>query len=447
MIDFALVGAGISGLATAWFLQRAGFSVSVFEAAAEPGGTIGSYREAGFLIERGPNSTLENTEALGELIAGVGIRAELQLANPQARRRYILKQGRLLPLPLSPLAFLRTPLFSGRAKLRLLGEPFVGRAQEEESIAQFVRRRLGSEFLDWALDPFVSGVYAGDAERLSVQAAVGKVYALEREYGSLLLGAVRRALAGGRSGPAPAGRLISFSGGMAALPRAVSAALGEAVQLGTRVTRLERMETGWRLHRAGKPLAVPARRVVLAMPAYAAAALVEPFAAKLASELRDIEYPPVASVALGFPRSAVQHPLDGFGFLVPRRLGVETLGCLFSSTLFPGRAPQGQVLLTAFIGGARNPQLLERKPEALVQQVLRDIEPVLGLRGEPSLRQVSCWPRAIPQYQIGHLQRLHRIDAAFSALPGLYRRANWSDGISVADCVRNGRDFARRFSD
>ena len=205
MTDFAVVGAGISGLSAAWFLRERGFSVRVFEAGSDVGGSIRSFLSQDFLVEAGPNSTLDNTDALGELVRGVGLDHRLQEANSRAKRRYILKHGELLPLPASPPAFIKTSLFSARGKLRLLAEPFIGRAKSEETIADFVRRRLGPEFLDWAIDPFVSGVYAGDPERLSVRAATAKIYALEDQYRSLIVGAIRRALQGASQGRPPRG--------------------------------------------------------------------------------------------------------------------------------------------------------------------------------------------------------------------------------------------------
>lgn len=442
--DFVVVGGGISGFSSAWFLREAGYSVRVLEAADEPGGSIRSQHEQGFLVEAGPNSTLDNTDALGELIKGVGLQQELIEADGQAKRRYILKQGELLPLPTSPLSFARTPLFSAGGKLRLLAEPFVGRAADEESIASFVRRRLGPEFLDWAIDPFISGVYAGDPEQLSVRSATRKIHALEHEYGSLILGALRRAVSGRRTGPAPSGRMISFRQGMQTFPLAIARALGDAVEMSAPVTGLTRAGDQWQIQTVdGKP-SVSADQVVLAVPAYLAADLLAPLMPDAADALRQIDYPPVASVALGFRRDQVEHPLDGFGFLIPGRESRQTLGSLFSSTLFPGRAPDAHVLLTSFIGGARNPGIRDLDQEALVRRIYGDIAPILGIRGEPTLSRVNFWSHAIPQYRLGHQHLLDTVKSALAGQPGLHVRANWLDGISLADCVRNGRDFAHR---
>ena len=447
-VDFAIIGGGISGLATAWFLRDAGFSVQLFEKSPRVGGCIGTSDEDGYLVEAGPNSTLENNSAIGELVDSVNLSRQLREANREAKRRYIIKHGELLPLPASPLAFLTTPLFSPLAKLRLMAEPFIGRLKCphrmicEESIADFVRRRLGNEFLDWAIDPFVSGVYAGDPERLSVEAATRKIHALEMEYRSLIIGAIRRQLAGKRSGPAPSGRLISFADGMQSLPDAVATELGsECVHPGVGIERLQQQQNTWLLHRDDQQT-VQASQVVLCLPADAAATLMQAIAPHVSSELDAIEYAPIASVATGFHRDQIRHPLDGFGALIPRREHLETLGTLFSSTLFPGRAPRDHVLFTSFIGGARNPQVIEQHSDALVTRVLKDLGPLLGISGAPVYQKVQVWQRAIPQYTIGHNGRITRVRHALERLGGIHARANWLDGISVSDCIKHARDFA-----
>jgi oxygen-dependent protoporphyrinogen oxidase len=439
-LDCLVVGAGISGLASAWFLARRGASVRVLEAASEPGGVMHSVRDGGFLVETGPNSTLARGGAFDEIVQGLGLAPELLVANPAAGRRYVVRHGAPVALPGTPLAFLATPIFSLGAKLRIFAEPFHRRADAEETIAQFVRRRLGPEFLDWVIDPFVSGVYAGDPERLSVRAAVPKIYALEARHGSLIVGALSRMLRGRAGGPQPAGRLVSFRGGMRTLPVAIARALGERMVLGAAVTALARNGEGWIARTAAREYR--ARRVLLALPAYAAAALLEPWSAQAARELAAIVYAPIAAVGLGFRRAQIRHALDGFGMLIPRRENRKTLGVLFSSTLFPGRAPEGHALLTAFIGGARYPGIAQAEDESVVERILADLRPLLGIEGAPVMTRVTRWTRAIPQYELGHLERLARLDAALAALPGLHLRANYRDGISVADCVENARRLA-----
>jgi oxygen-dependent protoporphyrinogen oxidase len=441
MAKILVIGGGISGLASAWFLKARGHQVHVLEKAAAPGGCLRTIFERGFLVDTGPTSTLYREGALGELIAAVGLGDQMLEANTVARNRYIVKDSQLLSLPLSLLAFARTPLFSNKAKLRMLLEPFHARAPHEESVAQFVVRRLGPEFLDWAIDPFVSGVYAGDPAKLSARAATAKVYALEAEYGSLFIGAIRRALRGQVSGPQPRGKLISFRAGMQSLATAIATKLDGSISLNTEVSAFSRTSDGEWVVQTGEH-EFRAERVVLATPAYRAAKLLAPLDVALSAVLERLYYPPIASIALGFNDDHVCHPLDGFGMLIPSKLRRVTLGALFSSTLFPGRAPEGYVLLTAFIGGARNPSAATLTHEQLIAQVLDDLRPLLGIDGDPLFARVALWRQAIPQYEVGHFERLAHIEAALARLPGLYLRANWRDGISVSDCVENARNLA-----
>jgi oxygen-dependent protoporphyrinogen oxidase len=439
MTAIVIVGGGISGLATAWFLRRRGLGVTVLEAGSEPGGTIRTVERDGFLVDTGPTSTLARGGALDELIAAAGLQAEVVEADRRAPR-YIVKDERLVPLPMGPMDFFKTPLFTAGAKWRLLAEPFHRRARSEESIAQFTRRRIGPAFLDWAVDPFVSGVYAGDPARLSVRAAIPRLYALEAEYGSLFVGALARMVRGRGGGAQPRGRLISFRRGMQTLPRAIARELGGSLRLNTAVRTIARSGAKWIARTAEDEYR--ATHVVLAVPAYRAAALLAPISSELAHDLNAISYPPVASIALGFARSQVGHSLDGFGALLPRRIERQTLGAIFSSTLFPGRAPPDRVLITAFIGGARNPVVRDLDESTLIERVLSDLRPLLIIHGKPVFRHVTRWPQAIPQYELGHDERLARVDAALGEQPGLHVCANWRGGVSLADCVSNAERLA-----
>ncbi len=440
MGEIVVVGAGISGLATAWFLHEQRHSVRVLDAGPVVGGTMQSRLAEGFLTDGGPNSTLSRGGALEALIDGVGLREQRVEANKIAKNRYIVKRGKLRALPSGPGGFLSTPLFSPYAKLRLFFEPLAGRAPEDETVAAFVRRRLGKEFLDWAIDPFISGVYAGDPNRLSARAATAKVYALEAEAGSLILGAIRRMRQGRKAGPTPRGQLISFLDGMQALPLAIAAQLGERVHTDCPVQAIVPQAGKWEVHTANARFT--AERVILATPAAAAAELLAPLAEDAAAALREVPYPRVAAIALGFRREQVAHPLDGFGVLIPSREGRDTLGALFSSSLFPRRADENHVLLTAFIGGARNRKVATLEQGQLLEIVLADLGVLLGIRGDPVFVRVTDWPAAIPQYELGHLDRVARVDAALATLPGLSVRANWRDGISVTDCVANAKQLA-----
>jgi len=449
-IDVIVVGAGLSGLVTAFRVKRAGRAVVALEAAPRPGGVIGSERHNGALYERGPNSGLDTTPLIDELLAELGIADQRLNATSAAARRYVVRGGQPLAMPTSPAAMLGTSLFSLGAKSRLLAEPFIGRApaDAEESIAQFVRRRLGREFLEYAIEPFVAGIYAGDPERLSVPAAFPRLHALEQRYGSLIKGAILGGRERARSAEKGKNAAASFSfrDGMQTLTDALARAIG-SIECSTRVSAIRREPGGQfvvSMERSGLPLSYTASAVVVATPAYAAAPLIESLDAQAAAALRSIEYAPVAVVVQAYRREDVQHPLDGFGFLAPRVERPAVLGTLFSSTMFDGRAPHSAVVLTSFVGGRREPAAAALPDTELLARVHRELERLLGVRAQPQHAQVTRWQRAIPQYDLGHLQRLAAVEQAESRFPGLYFCANYRGGVSIGDCVKSGHATADR---
>ena len=438
--DVIVVGGGISGLACAWWLHQRHFNVLLLESGGGTGGCIGTTCAGEYLFESGPNSILDTSPLISRLLEEVAIAGERLPANPAAQNRFVLKNGLLVAVPVSPAAFVATPLFSAGAKLRLLGEPFIGRApaDSEETVAEFVRRRLGGEFLDYAINPFVGGVYAGRPELLSLRAAFPRLHALEQEYGSLIrgqiVGARRRARDPAKSKHSAA--MFSLREGMGTLTAAITRRLAR-VEVGCRVDGVSRDGGGYAVSaQCGEMQRLfRARAVVLAVPAYAAAPIAAPIAAEAAAALRAIIYPPVAVVCSAYSRNAITHPLDGFGALVPECEGRQTLGTIFSSTLFAGRAPAGKVLLTTFVGGMRQPELAGLDDAALEQLVGRELKALLSTNKSAEFVQTKRWARAIPQYTLGHSSRMREIDAAERALPGLFFCANYRGGVSVGDCV------------
>jgi oxygen-dependent protoporphyrinogen oxidase len=435
-LDTVVVGAGISGLTTAFHLARGGMRVAVLEATKRVGGAIETLADGAWRFEMGPNTVLESDSSVGRLIAACGLDGEKITAAPNAKRRYLYKSGKLIALPGGPGGLLTTPLFPLGAKLRLLREPWIGRPDDgvEESIAQFVRRRLGQAFLDYAVGPFVSGIYAGDPERLSVRWAVPRIYALEREHGSLLRGALAR-----RKGPAPRGAMISFRKGLEELPQRLAREIGD-VRTGVPVLKVVRSGDGFRVATEAGP--VEAQRVVLAVPADRAGRLLDEATAGASRLFEEIPYAPVAIVSLGWRREAVGHPLAGFGFLAPRKEGLHTLGCLFPSEIFPGRAPEDHVALAAFVGGRTDPEIVGWPDDRIVSTVRAELWTPLGLSGEPSFRRVRRWRRAIPQYEIGHGRFVERVKEIELALPGLRIGGNFVGGVSVPDCIKNATALA-----
>jgi len=444
-LPVAVIGGGLTGLTAAWQLRRAGVPVVVLEASPRPGGVIASTRDGAWLWETGPNTLLEGSADVAAFVDAVGLGGRRLYAADSAKNRYVVRGGKLIAMPTSPLGFLGTKMFSWRAKLGLAGEPWRAKspADAEESVADFVVRRLGQEFLDYAVNPFVGGVYAGDPRRLSVRHGFPKLHALEQEHGSLLRGALKRRNTSG----GPKGRIFSFPEGLAELPRALATSLGEAVQFGARVQTVRPAAGRWEItsEAGGQTSTGSFSAVLCALPADALASLRfegVPAAGQLA-ELREIEQPPVVSVFSGYRREDIAHPLDGFGLLMPEVEHRRILGTLFSSSLFPGRAPAGHVALTTFVGGVRAPELTQLDDAGLRRLVREELGDLLGVSDEPVYWHVQRWAHAIPQYTLGYGRFKAIFAAVEAAAPGLHFGGNARDGISLANCIESGRRLAR----
>jgi len=438
MTHIAIIGSGITALARAWQLVQRGHTVRVLEQGEEIGGAIRSHREGAYLAEEGPNSIQVNSHEVDAFLKSVpGLEARGITASDEARKRFILRNGRPQAVPTGPLSAIATPLWSPGGKLRVLKEPFVPAiaADEEESAADFVRRRLGDELYRYAINPLIGGIYAGDPEQLSLRHAFPKLYALEQNHGGLIRGALAKMRAGRKSdAPKTNKRILSFKDGLAELPRLLAAALGDAVRTNVSIESIHRSGGKWIIddsigrHRFDG--------VILTTPAHALSKL--PLEAPLRerlSFLAGIDYPPVSVLSLAFKRAEVAHPLDGFGVLVPECEGRSVLGVLFPSSLFEGRAPEGEVLLTAFVGGARQPDLAVPDTDALLATVLPELRALLGVSGEPTFVHHKHWPRAIPQYKLGYGELLARMDAVEKDHPGLRLAGNYRDGISLSYCI------------
>jgi protoporphyrinogen/coproporphyrinogen III oxidase len=459
--DVVVVGGGLSGLTLAFELAEHGHEVEVLEAALHPGGVIGSHvREVAddgrsALYEYGPNSGMDTSPKVNELLHALGIFDQRIDAEPAARKRYLLRDGRLLAAPAGPLSFLTTPLLSARSKLALLREPFVprGPAEPEEDVARFVERRLTREWLDYVVEPLLGGIYAGNPREISLAAAFPRLHELEQDYGSLLGGAIRSARARRHAAQAE-GRVakhravsFSFRRGMQTLTDALALRVSRVI-CAARVQALRREADGtWTVgvERRGERFERRARAVVLAVPAYEAAKLVLPLALDVAHALEGIVYPPLATVSAVYRRADVRHPLDGFGFLAPRVEHPPVLGTLFCSSMFAERAPDGFVTLTSFVGGRRNPELAQGSEQVIIANVLRSNQRFLGA-GEPLFAVARKWPRAIPQYMLGHGERLARVARLEATLPGLRFCCNWRGGVSISDCIDSGMSGADRLS-
>jgi protoporphyrinogen/coproporphyrinogen III oxidase len=439
-----VIGGGISGLACAYRLRQLGFPVTLLEASENPGGLIGSVEKDGFLFESGPQS-FQGTETLLQLIRELGIEAELCRADPKAPR-YVLRNGKLVKIPMSPQAILGTSLLGLASRWKVVSEPFrkTTPPSEEESVAKFVRRKFGHEILEYLVSPFVSGVYAGDPEKLSLRAAFPTLEEWEREYGSVLRGAMKSRSAQPKekkSERTPS--MCSFRRGNFTLAQAIGAKLGDCLLLGARAEAIRpcegvRSATQIQFTRSGRTDTILAHAVILAAPAPTAAHLVASAAPSLVSTLAGIAYAPVAVVGLGYYAKQFGQPIDGFGVLIPRTEEIRTLGIVWNSSLFPGRAGEGRVALTGIIGGATDPAIVDESEDTIASIVQRDCEGVLDITGAPITSCAWKHPKALPQYNLGHSHVVKAIREGERATPGLFFAGNYLGGPSIGKCVEEG---------
>lgn len=435
--DAIVVGAGVAGLTAALELRRAGRVVQVLEACDRIGGLAQTERRDGFLIERGPGSLTQPSPEVVALLELVGLWSRRVTPLPVTSNRWTVRKGRLVPIPRSPLQLLRSPLLSPGGKLRLAGA-FVPHAAAagDESLGTFVTRRLGREALDRLADPFQQGIFAGDPDRLSMTHAFPGLRAMEVEHGTLA-----RATAGRR---AARRTMVSFPGGMIELAVTLASQLPTPVRTGAAVHAARSHRDGWEVQlRDGERLVAP--ELVLAVPPRELGLL--KLDGDVAPELAHLTSMPAASiatVALGYQRSDVAHPLNGVGVLMPHCEHRKTLGILFASSCFAGRAPEGHVLLNVLIGGVRQASLAGLPDQALSDIATREAAVLLGAKGTPVLRVVSRWPAAIPQFDLGHGRRVDAALTIESANPGLALAGAWRDGTGLAAALESGMRAARR---
>lgn len=447
-VDSVIIGAGVSGLVTAHRLKKMGRDPLLVESADRVGGVIQSREVEGFLIECGPNSLRGSHEFL-DLVEELNLTGDLITADPRAPA-YIYADGRLQAVPMSPPALVKTKLISTAAKLRLLREPFVKARREggEESVASFVRRRLGGEILERMVEPFLSGVYAGDPEELSVQACFPMLAEFETEAGGILRGALRAAKRSRKEASRPKRslrpyRLCSFRNGLSALSEALSKSLGDSLLTSARIIDIS--STGVfeiKIEHRGEIKTINSSTLVVSTPAYVAAHLLGGIAPEIAALVAEIPYASIASVPLAYRADQIARKLDGFGFLAPRGEGLRTLGSIWNSSLFAGRAPEGWVCLTNFIGGATDAEAIKLSDEELIRIVHDDLNEVLGVNGEPRRLPIKRYERAIPQYTLGHAARVERIESMLRDSPGLWIAGNYLRGISLGDCIKQAERVA-----
>lgn len=432
-LDVLVVGGGVSGLATAHCLARSGLAVEVWEGAERVGGKIRTVAKEGYRLESAASMVVNFRSELNPFLRTAGLEASKRGRSPMAKR-YVLDGERLVEVPSAPGALLKTPILSTAGKLRLLAEPLAPRGRNpDESVAEFVTRRLGGEFLERLFEPYVAGPLASDADLAEARATLPRLTALEKRYGSLALGALfRKAWRRGSGGRPDA---FSFAGGMATLAEILARDGGFRVRSKLRVSEVWPVSGGWMTRGvAGDAVLTKfSRHLVLSTPADAAAELVGGVDAELARLLGAIEYAPVNVVHTGFDRAKIGHPLDGSGFLLPRRSGFAPNGCLWISRLFPDHAPEGRVLLSSYVGGARNPAAAGWDATRTLDAVMHMLRAVMGITSEPDMLHIETHARALPLYHGAYSRRLAAIDGRLAMLPGLHLEANYRGGVSVRD--------------
>lgn len=449
-----IIGGGISGLATAWLLRdkarAAGveLDLTLLEKEERPGGKIRSIKDQGYLCEWGPNGFLDSKPQTLDLCRAIGVEQNLHRSNDNARKRYIFSGGELHRLPENGPSFLKSRLISWPGKLRLALEPtpFITPAPAgvDESLADFGRRRLGAEALDKLIAPMVSGIFAGDPETMSLESCFPRIAELEREYGGLVRAMVmlarkkKREQAAGKvvsSAAGPGGVLTSFREGIQYLSDSLAASLGTIVRPGSSVVAVEKGQSVPYRLRCADGNEFDADLVIAAAPAFTVADMLEGLDAGISGVLRQIPYASMTVVCFGYERERIAHPLDGFGYLIPKKEGRSTLGTLWDSSMFEQRAPEGKVLLRSMMGGACFPEYVKLGDDEVVARVKRDLQAIMGIDADPSFSRVFRHPQAIPQYTVGHAKRLQALEERRAGHRGLILTGNSYRGIGLNDCV------------
>lgn len=447
-VDVLVIGGGISGLSIATCLVHQGVSVELWESSPTAGGKIETNKDSrGYVTERAANMVMNFRPEVNRFIEQSNLESKKSMLAPVVRR-YVMHDDKLVAAPTKLGALINSPIWSPAGKLRLLAEPFVRKGgHEDETVSDFINRRIGREVLENAMEPFVSGVLASDPDLANAYSVLPRMTALEKRYGSLTLGILVHKFLNRRT--ATPQETFSFSGGMSTLVKSLVNNPGMRFRPDHAAVELVKHGPDWRARATtnGTDSSVAARHVVLSVPAKAAATLLTPLDPDLAKLLSGIQYAPLAVVHTGFDRHAIKHALDGTGFLIPRRTDVAATGCLWMSSLFPDRAPAGKVLLTSYLGASRVPEAVDWDDHRSVAEILDVIGPMLGIRGDPEMVRIDRHRSAMPMYHGRYYGRMRAVSACLHHLPGLQLEASYRGGVSVRDRIARADIVANRIAD
>jgi protoporphyrinogen/coproporphyrinogen III oxidase len=446
MANILIIGAGISGLSAAHWIRQAGHDVTVLEKNDRPGGVIETVQENGYLFEKGPNTFLDNIQETLDLCNELNLHNDVLKQSMRDNDRFIYTTGKLHKISPGP-SFLKSELLSRQTKWKMFTEPLRGgnRSKEDESLAAFIRRRFGNDMLQNLVTPFVSGVYAGDPEQLSLRATFPLLYDLERQHGSVVRGMIARMIFKKKPDVKKKKRrtknLCSFVDGMATLITAMADELGQNLHLSCPVKDVRKIEQGF-IAETQDGATFTADAVVMAASSYQTADMAKSIIPKSANYLRTIPYNKLSVVGLGYKRDAIQRECNGFGFLVPRNQDIRILGSIWSSSLFPRRAPKGQYAFTVMIGGGLDPQSFDLSDQELQDLAHENLTTAIGINQKPLHQSLYRWEHAIPQYPIGHLDHIESLTEEAGNTPGFFLAGNYLDGVSTNDCVYRSKQVA-----
>lgn len=443
--EIVIVGGGISGLSLAYFLlkKNPNLDLKIFEAEKRTGGKIVTEKASGFLCEGGVNGFLSNKPFT--ITLAKELNREPIKGSEDSKIRYILIDGKLQRVPDNPFKFFMSSLLSFSGKLRMLKEYFIPPLMEniDESVESFVSRRVGREFYEKLIDAMSTGIYAGDPSKMSMKSCFPKVYFLEKKYGGLIKGLIALKKQKKDAKAQPSAVLMSFRAGMSELIQSLESHLSSKILKGKRVLNIDRKNNHFLVHLEDGNV-IDAEKVILACPAHESAEILKGLSKELSDILRTIPYPPLSVVAFGFRKEQIGFGTSLYGFLIPHREGRKILGTLFDSSIFPNRAPEGYVLLRTMIGGRRAPELSMLPDEKLIDTALSELKPLLDIKGQPEFIKIFRWERAIPQYELGHEEKLSLMEQILSKFPGVYLTGNAYRGVSVNDCIENSMKLAER---